>query len=173
MKRSFRLFDSQPAEPIRRKQQITQCDKCLGYHDPRACSRAERCLRCGQQERHIQCINPPKCTNCAGPHQATYLGCPARPKRENGQLAKPTVRQLKAIRKIGQKAFEEAQKPLQQAFQDSAVPTRTADTEVPTQEAVPREQTPVSTNEATDYASRRDILTPRQSQENNADSMWE
>ncbi|EKG09162.1 putative reverse transcriptase [Macrophomina phaseolina MS6] len=108
VKRSFRLFESGPAEPIRKKTQITQCQKCYGYHDPRACNRATRCPRCGAQEQHEQCHNPPKCTNCGGPHEAQYLGCQARPRRKDGIVVRPTQRQLKAIRRLGQQEYEAA-----------------------------------------------------------------
>ncbi|KKO96411.1 hypothetical protein THAR02_11488, partial [Trichoderma harzianum] len=108
VKPGFRLFNSSyPAEIQIRVQppRVTQCQRCLGFHNPRNCTRTERCLKCGKPSyRHndstANCPSPPQCANCKGPHTADSLKCPARPVVRNGEKVQTTKAQLQAIREL-------------------------------------------------------------------------
>jgi len=106
----FKIFDSKPARKLERKTQITQCDRCLDYHDPRACTRNEKCRNCGKDKAQCTqpCNRPPKCANCNGPHRTIWEGCAARPKRKDGEVHRHSKAQLQAIRELGEKEYVEA-----------------------------------------------------------------
>ncbi|PNP37330.1 hypothetical protein TGAMA5MH_10771 [Trichoderma gamsii] len=113
VKPGFKLFNnSYPAETRVQKPRITQCHRCLGFHNPRNCTRTERCLKCGKpSDKHTDttanCPSPPQCANCNGPHRADSPKCPARPVIRDGEKVHATKDQLKAIRELGQKEYTE------------------------------------------------------------------
>ena len=112
--RSFRLFGtSDYAKEIRKRPQLQRhYDGCQGYCNPARCTRAVRCGTCGQnRDNHTgtfgdDCTHPEKCANCLGPHKAGFHSCPAAPRRENGRIIKLTKIELRAVRRIGQQAYE-------------------------------------------------------------------
>lgn len=112
VKPGFRAFGSKPARRIDRKAQITQCLTCWDFHDPRNCDRTPRCGQCGSPSHPDGqvCEGTPRCANCHAPHRADSQICPARPKREKGQIVRPTKKQLQSLRQIGARASEEARK---------------------------------------------------------------
>jgi len=98
----FRLFDaSAPSRELEKKRQIMQCQQCWGFHPDRHCDRNRRCGRCAHDSHEHQCAIPPRCTNCLGPHPADDPACPARPRRQNGQVTRLTKRQSQAVRAAG------------------------------------------------------------------------
>lgn len=98
----MRLFgQAVSVQPLRERLNVTQCEKCYGFHHTRNCPRAPRCHRCAGARHDDACMTPVKCVNCHGPHAATSANCPARPSRSNGSVIKPQSRQLKAIRQAG------------------------------------------------------------------------
>ncbi|KAK4170619.1 hypothetical protein QBC36DRAFT_201045 [Triangularia setosa] len=105
---NFRLFGSLPARKIAKLPKANQCYRCQDFHDPRSCDRTIRCINCGGEHSPGPCSKPPRCANCHGPHRADLAVCQARPRMENGSLRKPTNRQLKAIRKMGEALYEAA-----------------------------------------------------------------
>jgi hypothetical protein len=117
VKSGFKLFNSSaPAELRVQKPRIIQCNRCLGFHNPRNCTRTERCLKCGQptdkhKETTANCPSPPQCANCNGPHKADSLKCPARPVIKDGEKVHATKNQLKAIRELGQQEYNKAYPP--------------------------------------------------------------
>lgn len=97
---------SAPAELRIQRPRITQWPRCLGFHNPRNCTRTERCLKCGEpSDKHkdttANCPSPPQCANCSGPHKADSPKCPARPTIKDGEKVHATKDQLKAIRELG------------------------------------------------------------------------
>lgn len=117
VKSGFRLFNSSaPAEARVQKPRVIQCTRCLGFHNPRNCTRTERCLKCGKpsdkhKETTANCPSPPQCANCNGPHRADSPKCPARPAIKDGEKVHPTKAQLKAIRELGQQEYKKANPP--------------------------------------------------------------
>lgn len=108
----IRLFGSAVSvQPLRERLNVTQCDKCHGFHHARNCARAPRCQRCAGARHDDACATPAKCANCLGPHTATSANCPARPSRSNGSVLKPQSRQLKAIRQAGRAEWLKANPP--------------------------------------------------------------
>ncbi|KKO96418.1 hypothetical protein THAR02_11481 [Trichoderma harzianum] len=117
VKPGFRLFSSSlPAETRVQPPRVTQCPRCFGFHNPRNCTRTERCRKCGKPSyRHddtmANCSSPPQCANCNGPHTADSLKCPARPVVRNGEKVQITRTQLQAIRELGQQEYNKANPP--------------------------------------------------------------
>lgn len=110
VKAGFKVFGSKPARRVEKKAQVTQCTSCWDFHDPRNCNRAAKCVACSAPA-HPQdqgCAGPNRCTNCHGPHKASDQTCPARPKRKDGQLQRPSKKQLQSLRQIGARAFTAA-----------------------------------------------------------------
>ncbi|KAL7918250.1 Endonuclease/exonuclease/phosphatase [Trichoderma austrokoningii] len=114
VKPGFRLFGSSlTAELQRQKPRITQCTRCLGFHNPRSCTRVKRCLNCGKpEEEHKEdltmCSSPQQCANCNGAHTADNVKCLARPAIKEGELKRATKEQLKKIRELGQREFNKS-----------------------------------------------------------------
>ncbi|KHJ31266.1 hypothetical protein EV44_g4120 [Erysiphe necator] len=105
----MRLFgEAVSIQRIRKRSQITTCDKCYGFHATRTCARTTKCKDCGTESHDGPCTKPAKCLNCRGPHSSVDLSCPARPRRKNGVLLRPTHNQLQQIRLAGQKQFAKA-----------------------------------------------------------------
>ena len=113
--RAFRLFGiSDYSKEIRKQPAILRHEEgCQGYCNPRRCTRASRCIQCGErQDKHDsvpfgdKCTNDEKCANCYGPHRAGDHGCPAKPRRISGKIVKSTKQELAAIRRIGLQATQ-------------------------------------------------------------------
>lgn len=117
VKAGFKLFNcSAPAELRIQQPRITQCPRCLGFHNPRGCTRIERCMKCGKpaashKDTTANCSSPPQCANCKGAHRADAPKCHARPTIKDGTKVHPTKGQLKAIRELGQQEFLKANPP--------------------------------------------------------------
>lgn len=79
----FRLFGSSPARKIERKPRANQCHRCQGFHDPRNCDRAARCLNCGAEHPAGPRAKHPRCANCHGLTRRTSRA--ARPGPEHGK----------------------------------------------------------------------------------------
>lgn len=88
---------------IKNRQQILVCEKCHGFHATRSCARPTKCQVCGMDAHSGACEKSPMCLNCRGPHSSTDTSCPARPRRINGVLVRPTGPQLKHIRTAGRR----------------------------------------------------------------------
>jgi hypothetical protein len=111
----FRLFCSSGLAYMRpRKARLElHTTGCQGYCTGRRCYRMDRCGRCGdRKDGHAPgpCDKQAQCANCRGPFEAGHEGCPAAPKRKNGRWVFPTRSEMKAIKRIGLQAFEEARK---------------------------------------------------------------
>lgn len=96
----FRFFDdSGAAKLFQPRRKIVQCNRCLGFHASRGCSRAPACWNCGSKMySETECKTPTRCRNCGGPHRSDSRHCQARP-RKDGPVTKE---QLAAIRKVEQ-----------------------------------------------------------------------
>jgi hypothetical protein len=111
VRKGFKLFsNSAPAELRVQKPKITQCPQYLRFHNPRNCTRTERCLKCGKpSDKHkdttANCPSTPQYANCNGPHRADSPKCPARPTIKDGEKVHATKTQLKAIRELGQQEY--------------------------------------------------------------------
>lgn len=86
---------------------------CQGYCNPRRCTRAARCVQCGErQDKHYsvpfdnKCTNDKKSAKCYGLHRAGDHGCPAKPRRVSGKIVKSTTKELATIRKMGLQATQ-------------------------------------------------------------------
>lgn len=102
----LRLFgEAVSVQRIKKRSQITTCDKCYGFHATRTCARPAKCKDCGTEAHDGPCKMPAKCLNCRGPHSSVDVSCPARPRRKNGVLIRPTYNQLQQIRLAGQREF--------------------------------------------------------------------
>lgn len=151
VKPGFRLFNnSYPAEARTQKPRITQCHRCLGFHNPRNCTRIERCPKCGKpSDKHTDttanCPSPPQCANCNGPHKADSPKCPARPIIKDGEKVHATRDQLKAIRELGQKEYIEANPPKPAPAAEST-PTSKAHPEAKPPKGGPRIRHPFSSS---------------------------
>jgi hypothetical protein len=92
-------------------------DGCQGYCNPRGCTRAPRCQRCGDRldnhstEELSSCARPRRCANCYGPFEARHNNCPAAPKVVKKRITALTKSELSAVRKVGLQAFRKANKP--------------------------------------------------------------
>lgn len=113
--RSFRLFGkSAVARPVEKPPRIERHNPgCQGFYPNRYCSRRQRCENCSSHidgdKPHTQpCDLPPRCANCYGPFPASHENCPAKPIKKNKTTTQPTTKELKAIRQIGQKAYNNA-----------------------------------------------------------------
>ncbi len=89
---------------ITAKQPTLQCGRCHGFHPERLCARILRCSNCGEAGHQQDFTKPARCLNCRGPHGALDTTCPARPKRKDGHLARPSRPELRAIRSAGGRA---------------------------------------------------------------------
>lgn len=151
VKPGFKLFNnSYPAEARIQKPRITQCHRCLGFHNPRNCTRTERCPKCGKpSDKHkdttANCPSPPQCANCNGPHKADSPKCPARPAIRDGEKVHATKDQLKAIRELGQKEYTEANPPKAAPAAEST-PTNKAPPEANPPKGGPRIRHPFSSS---------------------------
>lgn len=113
--RSFRLFGkSAVARPVEKSPRIERHNPgCQGFHPNRYCSRRQRCENCsshvdGDKPHPQPCDLPPRCANCYGPFPASHENCPAKPIKKYNVTTQPTIKELKAIRQIGRKAYNEA-----------------------------------------------------------------
>ena len=147
IKSGWTLFGcSERAKELEKRERIIQCDKCLGYHNPRICNRAVRCTNCGKPE-HGECTNPAQCANCNGPHQAKTITCDARPKFKDGKIERHTKKQLESIRVLGAKAYAQTNpnniRVLKRAKQVQEVDSASASTVVTKEPSptLPRSQT--------------------------------
>ncbi|CCU82344.1 putative effector protein [Blumeria hordei DH14] len=97
----FRLFDdSGAAKLFQPRRKIVHCNRCLGFHASRGCSRAPACWNCGSKmHSEAECKAPTRCRNCGGPHRSDSRSCRARPNK-SGPVKKE---QLAIIRKLEQK----------------------------------------------------------------------
>lgn len=78
---------------------------CLGYCNPRKCTRNWRCEVCSQPlASHTEdpCTARSKCMNCKGPHPSGHKGCPAAPKKVDEEWRQPPPKQKKEIAKRGE-----------------------------------------------------------------------
>lgn len=108
-----RLFGQAVAvQPLRRRTQIAQCDRCHGFHSSKTCARAPKCVNCAKLAHGEHCQSPATCINCHGPHAANAPSCAARPKRNrNGNLVRLTKEQLREARSLGRSAWRQAHEP--------------------------------------------------------------
>ena len=109
----FRLFGASAYSRLIEKKRpppARHSPGCQGYHPNRPCVRTPRCENCGKPDpdaTHPQpCKEPAKCANCYGPAPASHDGCPAKPARRNGRLVPLTGKELTAIRRTGQKLYD-------------------------------------------------------------------
>lgn len=117
--RSFSIFTSDRAQIIKKKLAILRHDPgCQGYCNPARCTREPRCSHCsGRVSEHVgphgsDCTHPQQCANCYGPYESGHSNCPAKPKRSGGLIVKLTAKELKAVRRIGKRAFDHLQDSL-------------------------------------------------------------
>ena len=108
-KLGFRVFDeSGMAQAPKERRAPVLCQRCLGFHPTRGCSRAQACKNCGSTNYvEEDCRALTKCRNCGGPHRSDSRTCLARPTK-NG--ARPSNEQLEVIRQYAQKAYGKALK---------------------------------------------------------------
>ncbi len=65
--------------PYVERQDPVRCFKCQSFgHVAAACTRDQRCPRCGEAHSRVDCPRqePPTCVNCEGPHSSAWKGCP-------------------------------------------------------------------------------------------------
>lgn len=132
----FRLFGASALARLIEKRATIQRHNpgCQGFHTNRYCHRQQRCETCSNtlEEDHQQpCQLPPRCSNCYGPFPASHENCPARPIWKDRDIIVPTSKELRAIRRIGQKSYRQAQQTISQntfGVPDSASSSRRAST---------------------------------------------
>lgn len=112
---------------IRQRRPVIVCDKCHGFHATRTCARPAKCPNCGANTHDDPCKTTPRCLNCRGPHSSTDPTCPARPRRSNGTLRRPTGAQLLRIRAAGSREY--ASKNNKRTIDLTATQTSTAEAE--------------------------------------------
>lgn len=108
-KHAFRLFGtSRLARLIRKTAKPNQCNLCWDYHSRHSCDRTARCVSCGRTPHEgMPCEHETQCLNCRGPHPSDDGKCPARPRRQNGALKRPTQPEKRGIREIGERLFRQ------------------------------------------------------------------
>ncbi|POS82212.1 hypothetical protein EPUL_004623 [Erysiphe pulchra] len=113
---------------ICQRNQITVCEKCFGFHATRVCARSKKCETCGADAHNGTCQSGPRCLNCRVLHGSNNFSYPARPRRFNGILKRPTGAQLHHIRTIGGR--EHAKVNSQKAINPTIDKTSTTETEI-------------------------------------------
>ena len=87
-------------EPLRKKREIPQRQKCQGYgHTKNYCFKSPVCVKCAMNHLTPDCptkgkIKEVKCANCDGNHPASYKGCLVR--KQLQQKLYPTLRKKSA-----------------------------------------------------------------------------
>ena len=107
----FRIFDSDPSVPLKKKVRIYTSDRFFGFHLKDKCHSAARCGECGSfLHNHSQHLPLPQCPNCLNPAKPGHQDYPARPRVWQGKLIKLTETQRKAVREAGQAAYKAARR---------------------------------------------------------------
>ncbi|EGS22288.1 uncharacterized protein CTHT_0018090 [Thermochaetoides thermophila DSM 1495] len=88
----FRIFDSDPSVPLKRKVHIYTCDRCLGF------------------SHKDKCRSAAYCNDCLSPAKPGHQDCPARPRVWQGEVMKLTETQRKAVKEEGQAAYKAARR---------------------------------------------------------------
>ncbi|POS88005.1 hypothetical protein EPUL_000390 [Erysiphe pulchra] len=113
---------------IRQRNQITVCEKCFSFHATRVCARSKKCGTCGTDAHNSTCQSGPRCLNYRGPHSSNDVSCPARLRRYNGILNRPTGAELHHICTLG--GIEYAKVNSQKVINPTTNKTSTTETEI-------------------------------------------
>ena len=113
--KAFRLFNvSELSKSIDKKATISRHDPgCQGFCNPTKCTRYACCHKCSTRiDQHTgpsgaNCTEKARCANCHGPFPAGHEYCPAAPRQKNGKIIKPTKKELDALRRYGDREYQE------------------------------------------------------------------
>ena len=134
--RPFQLFGtSSRAKEIKHKPVIERHETgCQGFCNPRKCTRAPLCSKCSKPTAEHDpaavndyCAHPDKCANCHGPHRPSDNKCPAAPRRERGRVIRLTKKELSAVRRAGDRAYDAHHRTVEQTLQEQLARTAAED----------------------------------------------